>query len=281
MYGYPGSAPTPGAEGFDVANTPNFYIRPGDWQTGRQAEVHAGPRPTARGPGDTAYGRPIDHVKEPTGPLFNGTLDLGEFNASACGADFTKALGRNNRLRGQNYFDESVERDLIGREANRDEKYFTDNLNYGLMNTDQMSAPKQLGGDDPMTSALSSRYDREGTTAIKGIEAENKASAPARQSSQAAIASKHLTDVYQNEVQNYMQQQAYQTKRHQLYTQWVQANRAAQDSMYGNLFGGFLGAAGAIIGGVFGGAAGAQAGGQAGMGIGGAAGTSASQNKYS
>lgn len=256
------------------------------WLNAQNPTAHASGRVSAgggpKGKTGTYFGQPITVLPE-SGRTFDQSKDLAGLlgRSGEGGTDFTKALGRDNRLEGQNYFDKSVETDLIGPESSRNEQFFTDNLNYGLMDNSQLPAPKMLGGNDPMTAALSNRYANEGATAIKSIAADNKATSAGRQSSQAAQASKHLTDVYQNEVTNYMQQKAYETKRHQLYTQWVQANRAAQDAMYGQLFGGFLGAAGAIIGGVAGGPGGAQAGGQAGMGIGGAAGTSASQGTYS
>lgn len=165
--------------------------------------------------------------------------------------DWNATLSRENPLPGQNYFDKTIDSDLIPQQQNRD---FEGILNHGVGDS-QLGGAGGMGfggGDDPMVKALTSRYDDQSKNAVKTITDKNAANAPAMKSGEQSTISQELSAERANDVQNFNAQYAYQLQRHNIYNEWLNANAQATSALQGAMFSGMGALGGAMIGGAVG-----------------------------
>lgn len=158
--------------------------------------------------------------------------------------DMTKELSRENPLPGQNYYDPSAEeltKDQMGRDAN----FFTENLNYGV-GKGGLSADYS---NDPMVQALQGGWETERNTSAEATKERNSLNAPMMESEQKGKAAAESGAMYQNEVQNFQEQYAYQMKRQAMLNQWKIAKARAEAGLYGAMFSGVAAVGGALLGG--------------------------------
>lgn len=159
-------------------------------------------------------------------------------NANPDDTDYTKALGPQNHLAGQRYFDPSVN-DLAMRQVERDHQ---GDLNYGL---DNLQLPGADYGGDMMAKAIQNKYAGQTDDALSGIRKENEITAKGLRSDEDAKASQELTAVYQKQVQNANEQYAFQRAREKIYNEWNIKRQQAEANLMGQIFGGGSSAAGA------------------------------------
>ncbi len=153
-------------------------------------------------------------------------------------------LSRENPLPGQNYFDPKAE-ELASEQMGRGADFFTGNLNYGI-GKPGLSADNST---DPMVRALNQGWDSEYNTGAEATKTRNELTAPMRESEQKGRAAAQSGAMYQNEVQNFQEQYAFQLKRQAMLNQWKIAKARAEAGLYGAIFSGVGAAGGAILGG--------------------------------
>jgi hypothetical protein len=173
--------------------------------------------------------------------------------------DFSKTLGRDNALPGQNYFDPAIDKTLIPSQLERDSKFYSDTLNHGVGNND-VPQPNTVHGDDPMTKALASRYEGQVNDSVRSVKTQNDVTSHAMASDNMSRVGSELGAEYQNEVQNFSEQYNFEMQRQNLYNQWKTAQSQATQGLFGAIFSGLGSVGGAVIGAAVGGPGGAVAG---------------------
>ncbi len=171
--------------------------------------------------------------------------------------DYSKDLSQDNPLPGQHYFDKSIDTTLIPQQADRDVKGI---LSYGLGEGPDLGGNAPLHGDDPMVKALGQRYQTQTDTALRGLKQNIDVNAPVNQAKQDTTTAGEMAAEYNNQVQNFQQQYAYQVQRYNMYNQYQTALNNASSSLIGAILGGIGSIGGAVVGGLVGGPGGAAAG---------------------
>lgn len=169
------------------------------------------------------------------------------------GFDPTKDLSKENHLPGQNYFDESIDKELIPAQWGRDANYFGKTLNEGIDpkagNGMGLIAPQGLGSaNDPTIAAINNQQQALTSTALRGITTRNQEQGKVDAANQQNTVAHEAAAEYQTEVANFQQQYAYQMQRYQLKQQYEQAQNQAQASLWGSVFGGIGKIGGAVLG---------------------------------
>lgn len=184
-------------------------------------------------------------------PLIVGPGTSSDPNAShdtLTGTDWSAPLNRENRLPGQEYFDTSVNDNLIPQQTGHN---FEAQLGYGV-GKDDLGGTGGAGfaaGNDPMAQALSARYEDQASNTVRGVLAGNKERGEVMQSGAENAVSHELAAERQNDVQNFNAQYAYQVQRQNLLNQYQSAKAQAEAGLYGAVFGGIASIGGAVLGG--------------------------------
>jgi len=164
------------------------------------------------------------------------------------GTDLNSQLSQQNHLPGQNYFDPSVNSSLIPAEQQKTAGYYQGALNQNVT-PNSVSGPSSINSSDPMVQALSNRYNTQTQTAVNSITGQNNANAPVLASANESAMEGQLGAEYNNQVQNFAQQYAFEINRQTLYNNWQTAQNQAQSGLYGQIFGG-IGKAGGTAAGI-------------------------------
>ena len=178
------------------------------------------------------------------GSLLGGKAEdsvSGEAHPTVTGFDPGKTLGKDNALPGQNYFDDSIEKELIPEHFKRDEGYFSDVFNHGIdpNKGGELSVPGLMGDkNDAMVQAIQNRAKEQSGQSLRGITTRNEANAEMAKGTELSKAAQESAAVYQNQVQNFNQQYQYQMQRYQIQQQYKSAQAQAQASLWGSVFGG-------------------------------------------
>lgn len=164
------------------------------------------------------------------------------------GFDPNKPLSKTNRLKGQNYFDDSIREGLIKSQESRN---YEDILGHGLSDKGEFSLQQMaLPGEanDPMIKAITAQAEREMSPSLRRITAGVKDAAKMEEGAkQRRIADEEFA-VYQNEVQNYMQQYEYQVRKYQMITAYTAAKEQAEAQLWGSIFSAYGSAVGMGMG---------------------------------
>ncbi len=95
-----------------------------------------------------------------------------------------------------------------------------------------------LGSHNPMSSAISKRYEAGLGNKLSAMQTKTEANAPVAQSNELARASSMWGQDQSIAMANFKEQYAYQQQRAQLYTQWRNAQTAAENAVWGSVIGG-------------------------------------------
>ena len=165
------------------------------------------------------------------------------------GFDPTKDLGPDNALPGQNYFDKSVDTELIPGQEKRD---FAKELNEGLdPNKGEIQGVQGRAGDnanDPMVQAINENARKETGQAVRGLVTTNQAAGAVAKANELSQIAHETNAEYQNQVQNFNQQYQYEMQRYQIYQQYQAQQAQAQASLWGSVFGGIGKIGGSVAG---------------------------------
>ncbi len=169
------------------------------------------------------------------------------------GFDPSKPLSKDNRLPGQNYWDPSIENELLPAQSKRDANHYTEAFNAGISQNELgISSPGGLPGDDsdPMVAAINKKQENDSESYLRGITTRNEHRATVEATENQNTVAREAAAVYQNEVQNYQQQYAYQLERYRIHEQYKAAQSQAEATLWGSVFGGIGKVGGAALGAV-------------------------------
>lgn len=161
--------------------------------------------------------------------------------------DLTKDLSKENPLPGQNYHPKELE-DLNYEQLGRGEDFYSGHANEGV--GEGMLSPDH--SKDPMVQALQggyNGYDQQQKADAQAVKTRNELNATMQKSEAEGRAASQLSSQYQNEIQNFNEQYAYQIKRQAMLNQWHIAKQRAEAGIYGAIFSGVGSFAGSMLGG--------------------------------
>lgn len=190
------------------------------------------------------YGPPV-----PTGagvggaPLFNNSPDDPGY--------LTKDLSKDNALPWQKYFDPSVTdtndpNSMASKALARGQDYYTNTAALGVDDAGHsiafQSTPLTGGGSNPMSDAISRKYQKDVNSKLTNMQTQREAEAPMQYSKGMSRTAALLGAQQENEMKNFNEQYQFQMNRYNMYNQWRQAQANAQQSYLSSI----MGAAGTV-----------------------------------